>query len=454
MTGPRRQLRMIAHESLHRLDFAVEHLAGAWSLRNACVVYQAHGRQLSAQFVSFEGRTAHILAFSEYRFSFVRVSNVRAARSSERERYRHRCAARSLGIAAPLLQNNLFHALYHAVPLHSDTIGRSALVEAATFIPLLAHKARMLPNLTSSFEWRAWELTLRALTARTASQIAADVRNLLRNECTCFDLVLGSTGAFGPAASNAAPAIRAFRDAAVAHARVSLGQFGQFGSSQGARVSLGQFGQFGSSQGARVSLGQFGQFGSSQGARVSLGSALPAAWAPRLSSRSPPFVFICRSQTRVLVNQDELVGFLGPEVVQSVQIESLPLSQQLTLIAGASGMVGAHGQAMALLVFLPADSRPTAVIEVLPPPPETESGLQVKPPYWQLYLSLSHAMGITHVQFSAALAPPCSRFTHVVNKALAPPDRMLRCNLSLVGHTRREFLRKVRRLHASTASLS
>ena len=419
---PRRHLRMIAHESLHRLDFAVEHLAGAWSLRNACVVYQAHGRQLSAQFVSFEGRTAHILAFSEYRFSFVRVSNVRAARSSERERYRHRCAARSLGIAAPLLQNNLFHALYHAVPLHSDTIGRSALVEAATFIPLLAHKARMLPNLTSSFEWRAWELTLRALTARTASQIAADVRNLLRNECTCFDLVLGSTGAFGPAASNAAPAIRAFRDAAVAHARVSLGQFGQFGSSQGARVSLG--------------------------------SALPAAWAPRLSSRSPPFVFICRSQTRVLVNQDELVGFLGPEVVQSVQIESLPLSQQLTLIAGASGMVGAHGQAMALLVFLPADSRPTAVIEVLPPPPETESGLQVKPPYWQLYLSLSHAMGITHVQFSAALAPPCSRFTHVVNKALAPPDRMLRCNLSLVGHTRREFLRKVRRLHASTASLS
>jgi hypothetical protein len=148
------------------------------------------------------------------------------------------------------------------------------------------------------------------------------------------------------------------------------------------------------------------------------------------------------------------VGFLGPEVVQSVQIESLPLSQQLTLIAGASGMVGAHGQAMALLVFLPADSRLTAVIEVLPPPPETETGLQVKPPYWQLYLSLSHAMGITHVQFSAALAPPCSRFTHVVNKALAPPDRMLRCNLSLVGHTRREFLRKVRRLHASTASLS
>ena len=398
--------RMISHESLHRLDFAVEHLAGAWSLRNACVVYQAHGRQLSAQFVSFEGRTAHILAFSEYRFSFVRVSNVRAARSSERERYRHRCAARSLGIAAPLLQNNLFHALYHAVPLHSDTNGRSALVEAATFIPLLAHKARMLPNLTSSFEWRAWELTLRALTARTASQIAADVQNLLRNECTCFDLVLGSTGAFGPAASNAAPAIRAFRDAAVAHARVSLG------------------------------------------------SALPAAWAPRLSSRSPPFVFICRSQTRVLVNQDELVGFLGPEVVQSVLIESLPLSQQLTLIAGASGMVGAHGQAMALLVFLPADSRPTAVIEVLPPPPETETGLQVKPPYWQLYLSLSHAMGITHVQFSAALAPPCSRFTHVVNKALAPPDRMLRCNLSLVGHTRREFLRKVRRLHANTASLS
>lgn len=111
LTGPRRQLRMIAHESLHRLDFAVEHLAGAWSLRNACVVYQAHGRQLSAQFVSFEGRTAHILAFSEYRFSFVRVSNVRAARSSERERYRRRCAARSLGIAAPLLQNNLFHAL-------------------------------------------------------------------------------------------------------------------------------------------------------------------------------------------------------------------------------------------------------------------------------------------------------------------------------------------------------
>jgi len=100
---------------------------------------------------------------------------------------------------------------------------------------------------------------------------------------------------------------------------------------------------------------------------------------------------------------------------------------------------------MALLVFLPSGARPTVVLELLPPPPTTETGLEVKPPYWHLYRSLSAVLGIPHVQKRVRLAPPCSAAAELEGKPMAPPEHVLGCNLTLPDVS--GLARRVRRLH-------
>ena len=56
---------------------------------------------------------------------------------------------------------------------------------------------------------------------------------------------------------------------------------------------------------------------------------------------------------------------------------------------------------------------------------------EVKPPFFHTYTTLSRAVGVRHLQFPAALAPPCQP------AALrgAPPEEWLRCNLTVSAAT-------------------
>lgn len=287
---PRAAPEMLEHGGLGRPEYAIEHLADTWSLRNACVLYRPSGRRraVSAQFISKPGVVAVVHGFSEYTFGFRRVATVRAAKGLELKLLRESCTHRPTGLAAPLLQNNLYHALFHAVPAFAAF--RDVNPTNVTFLPLLAAKASLLPRRGAWYRWRAWELTVRALTRQSAGQIADDVQSLLRlDSCMCFDYIRGSTAAYAPAATTLTPALRAFRDAALANARRLAGPL--------------------------------------------------TLWPQPSIGDVPPFLFIRRSRTRVLSNADAFFDAVGSRIVQEAYLEALPLSRQLAVVAASSGMV-------------------------------------------------------------------------------------------------------------------
>jgi capsular polysaccharide biosynthesis protein len=72
--------------------------------------------------------------------------------------------------------------------------------------------------------------------------------------------------------------------------------------------------------------------------------------------------------TRVVSNGAELVRELRAHHprVRHVVLERLPVAQQMMTVASSAGLIGAHGSGLVWTTFLPAGSRPTAVIEMLP----------------------------------------------------------------------------------------
>ncbi|HEU5142262.1 MAG TPA: glycosyltransferase family 61 protein, partial [Solirubrobacterales bacterium] len=91
----------------------------------------------------------------------------------------------------------------------------------------------------------------------------------------------------------------------------------------------------------------------------------------RTASRGERKLFLSRrrARTRRLVNEDEVLAALGPEI-ERVELESLPVREIADLFAEACLVVAPHGAGLTNLLFCP---EPTPVVELVPEssPPAT-----------------------------------------------------------------------------------
>lgn len=148
-----------------------------------------------------------LLAFSEYNLNYFELATMRpVADFAERQQLLSQCAWHRAGFALPFSFNNVYHALYHAVPAlewarlaryssrNATPHMRVGMDEGVTFVPIL-HQ-RLAPQRPSDARrWFAFEFAVRALTSRSATAIAAQTEALLKG-CTCFARLEGTFSSF------------------------------------------------------------------------------------------------------------------------------------------------------------------------------------------------------------------------------------------------------------------
>jgi hypothetical protein len=98
-------------------------------------------------------------------------------------------------------------------------------------------------------------------------------------------------------------------------------------------------------------------------ARLAAGTAVANA-----SHQQGNILYISRTRgSRVVVNDAEVTRALlaTSSLVRRVEMERLPLVEQMLLVSASSVLVGVHGQALSLMAFLPR-GRFTAMVEMQP----------------------------------------------------------------------------------------
>jgi hypothetical protein len=411
-----------AHSGLRRHEYATDHIVGRFSFDSTCALFDS---ALRLQLVALSGDVVAFLhGFTEYRFGFIRFVSVRAPASlDERRLLLTKCDWRDEGIAVPFTHNNFMHALYHAVPSFEALGGNeSGRARSLAFLPLFAHSTGADGRKTSVAavaSWHAWELTLRALSEAPASALHAATEGVLRAPCTCFRRLRGSTAPFVPASPASASRLRRWASA------VMLNVWrGGVAMHDGTRGSNFRGGGTASAGGA--------------GCRT---------------------LFIRRSKTRVLSNEADLLAALRPtDRVELAELQLMPLSAQLRLVSAASGMVGVHGQALALAPFLGLVRAPNALtgppgegdgdpshqpslVEILPSAPARTA----KMPFYHLYEALSVALGVEYRQVIGSYVRPCS-LGRLRGRRV---EAYLACNLTVAPI---RFVRAIRRMRCHSAN--
>ena len=354
------------------------HFVESFSLRNACVsFYNTSTASFRSQFISpFESAIVH--GFSEHSFHYSRITTVRLQRADERELMAQRCVRRQLGLAVYFQSNNMFHAMFHAPPAWQQLQHHAlAAKHRPTFIPLVGYIAGHSWTGDQSQRWRvaAWELLIRSLTAASSSEIAEDL-NVLLSRCTCFDQVEGSTGYFSPGSRQVqtAPILRQWRARTLSNARTVAHS---------------------------MALAHQGQ---------------------------KDITFVVRvAGTRVIANQVEVNAALASRSrVRTVVMEAMPLAEQILLVATTRVLVGVHGQALALMVFM-SPSLATALLEIRP----TWTGkMRASSTAWQvIYDDWCYTLGVHYLHMDAivdTLQPLCRPIAS--RKTGGGP---LRCNVTV-----------------------
>lgn len=324
-----------------RMMLARERAAGGallWPLR-----WPGHFAQRSSLPV-YDGRAGrhHDVPFHAWMLSrFYRTRTLAPARRwLRRDVVRRR---RRRGFVVQLTQDNIYHALFHAVPTqaHAARLGLSSLEQGTDFLPRYTRfwpsplqlvdlenatsKAGRWNDLLPVTKWRGWELIMRSLlpeavlTAvleRTQAIVSAELGSL-----QCYKSLHGGHSGFWPSWSDPvridgthAPAVAAFRRSIVA--------------------------------------------------RQSLPSP-PLS----LTVAQPDMIFVLRRGNRVIINEDALRQQVGAslslhERVRFVRLEEMALAAQLALAASSTGLVGLTGQALSFVVFL--RSVGSAMLEIVP----------------------------------------------------------------------------------------
>ena len=208
-------------------EFLVE-----FQLRNACVaIFNDHYTKFRATFTTMQDESAVnaiVHGFTEYTQGYQRLTGVKAATQSERARLQYMsCERRKVAIGLPFSCNNIYHQSFHAVPAWERM--REYLPadgKDVDFVPLIYPSAAVGKKMSvDPRKWHAWEFSLRPWTTRSyEDDLAPRTNQLLHAPCVCYERVYGNAPAFNPIARSAAPRMRAFRAAALHHAKRLLPQ--------------------------------------------------------------------------------------------------------------------------------------------------------------------------------------------------------------------------------------
>lgn len=234
--------------------------------------------------------------------------------------------------------DNLFHMLWHALPLREDVLAlKPGLIGP---LDLLPRYTVMWPDVNESV-WNGWELVSRVLTASLRQPLQSSRREALLRpwQLHCYRAVYGGHSPFWPdfyknasALINVRPRLAALRHALWLSIRSE--------QRHSARMSA---------------------------APRSLHVVAPGR------SRPPTALFIVRntSRTRVIANLDALRDQLATDLVlidriRFVALETMPLVEQFIFVSSASVLVGVHGQGMVWTAMLPTERASCAVLELFP----------------------------------------------------------------------------------------
>lgn len=82
--------------------------------------------------------------------------------------------------------------------------------------------------------------------------------------------------------------------------------------------------------------------------------------------RLPERVFLARSDTRRVANEDEVEAFLGQRGFRKLYPERLSVTDQFRLFREAEMIVAVHGAGLAPLIYLPPEAPLALLVEILP----------------------------------------------------------------------------------------
>ena len=156
----------------------MEYHVGPFNFSHACVSFHTErASELRPSLVSEAGASAMLHGFSEYIFGYQRVMSVRPATRADEL---HRCERRPLGLLVPFSCNNVYHMAFHAIPSFEHFKALKRAGAEPTFVPLIYPSAAVGRKMSADpRKWHAWEWALRALTARSAADVAADTARLV-----------------------------------------------------------------------------------------------------------------------------------------------------------------------------------------------------------------------------------------------------------------------------------
>lgn len=372
--------------------------------------WHQYQQAVSLRHVAPRRTLAVLYGFSEYTLHQFQLLTMRAAETvAERKSLQQRCTQHhGLGLLVPFSFNNVYHAIFHAVPTLEWARERGYsedVLQTATFIPLLHPRLaeRLARGLGESQRWYAWEFSLRALTQRSSREIQAELRALLSARCTCFERLEGSARPFNFNAKTATPRMHAFR---------------------------------------RTLLGRIGHLGPVIGPVIDAEARSPAFAAP--ASPSSPHssqqrvLYIPRlARVRAITNERELHKALCAAVpgLRRVVFDQMPLVEQMRAVGGASSMVAAFGQALTWMILM----TPSGVRWKKHPRPRIEV-LEIAPrgAFWKKdYDIIASVLGLAYKRVFAQTAD--NECTHEAvpktkvrwQQRLAAFKRWLFCNMTV-----------------------
>jgi hypothetical protein len=334
-------------------------LVGDFSLRNVCISYSMHS---PGEFLSGDSMTADIYGYNEFLLGFSRLTHVRPIESRDQELW-SRAPRRTTGLVLQLASFNMFHQQFHMVAawsaLHSYADAAvSGMHDGSTrgfaVVPILSPQvARAAEKRVRLLPWHgpAWEITVRAFhDARPADELAKAYARLF-DTGMCFDQLHFGLGGLSPFS---------IVPQAVEHGN-----------------------------------------GWRRAVMRSSARSLPSPPLPSSTVPSGVLLVVRRGLTRVFVNEDEVYRALSEKTpegrVRRVVMEEFTLSQQIHLVAAHTVVIGAHGQALVLGIFLPAsDTQRAALIEVQP----QNSGTNWR----KIFSDMMSPRSIRYIQFRATLA--------------------------------------------------
>ena len=335
-------------------------------------------RHTASAFTNKSDAVSVLLGFSEYTLNYMELLVMRESRDrAERERLERTCTRRHAGFALPFSFNNVYHAIFHAVPAsewwaqlltHKTSPLSVAATDdnAVTFVPIL-HQRMAVREPSDARRWYAWEVerrrprfeycatslpnldvrarllltcrevipharllcccatqfALRALTSRSREEIGRQTEQLIGASCTCFDHLYGSSRAFNfNARLGSRPRMQAFRRALLA----SLGRIPQRAMPQSMPQSI-------IPHDASLDGGSIGQ--------------------QHAGTRRMLYVHR-HGATRVVTNERALHAALSVAIphMHRVVLDGMPLHEQMRTVASATSLVAVFGQALTWMILL------------------------------------------------------------------------------------------------------